>query len=300
MSGNNLQLINLPQYQVQVSPNINIAHTTDANLDVTGNAYFPFIVIKTNAVSRGVTLPAEVTFVGQKNNESINLSNMSMRIQVSLGNRIFVAYQNLLATLGGQLTLSQIAGGLPTASGTLYIKKGVYYIYNQFLTIQNGRLIYLGNSISDPGLNIRAIKSMNMPTFTLFGGETTESKSNNYVGALVRGRFLKPEITLISKPAMSQNDILSNLVFGSSQSQLSSDTLSALGPIASSLNLVQPSAGDGETTSNPLTSGIMKLGMFNPVQAFNFSIPLTPRWMIRTEASLEETGIDMMYEYETE
>lgn len=304
LSGNNLQMLNLPGYNVKVSPNLILNHGLDKKLDISGKAYFPYVEIKTNTVSNGVTLPSEVVFAGSKTSPFITPSNLIMKIEIALGDHIRVAYQDLIAYIGGGLSISQAYGALPTATGQLYITHGSYYIYNQFLTITNGRLIYVGNDLFDPALNIEAIKPMGSSHFSFFtfGQETNVTNAQaTYVGALIQGTLNRPSITLISNPPMSQNDILSYLMFGSPASQLAgTNSFAVLGSIASGLNLTSPNAGDGYASVNPLSSGLMQLGAFNPLQVFNFTLPLTTHWMIKTEASVEETGADILYRYSPE
>lgn len=300
LTGSNLQVANLSAYKIRMNPNL-LIQSQNQTMNVTGSAYFPFIEIVTNTMAHGVTLPSEVVIEGQKSNSLFIPTKIAMQVHISLGQHVYLDYQNLKANIAGNLAVSQIAGGLPTAQGILYITRGSYYIYNQFLTIQNGRLIYLGNILTDPGLNISAIKQVQASSFTYMGSsdQVLSEASSLYVGALVQGTLHHPQVSLISNPPMNQDDILSYLLFGSPRSQLAGNSLAVVGTVASSLQIMSPSAGDGTAPQNPLSTGLLKLGMFNPVQVFNFSIPLTKYLMIRTEASIEETGADIMYQYST-
>jgi len=302
--GNNLQVLNLPEYQMRVSPNIDLSNKAGFQyLDMQGTLTIPYINIKTNTVSQAVTLPPEIEVVGSNINKPfIKPSNMNIHLTLILGNHINVAYQHLLAKLSGQLTINQLPGGFPIAFGTLYVNEGSYYLYNQFLTIKNGRLIYFGNEIRNPLLNLRAIKNTTRSTFAAFtANEKTTSQAietENYVGALVQGTLLNPKVTLISNPPMSQNDILSYLLFGEPMNQVSGNPLSMLSTASSALNLLPPNASDGTAPTSPLTTGIMKLGAFNPIQAFNFTHPLSKHFSFKSESSIEEVGADLIYHYD--
>lgn len=300
--GSNLQTLNLPEYQMRLTPDINLSYTTNQNINITGHLIVPFLNIKTNSVAQAVVLPPEVQVLNKQDKPFFTSSNLKINLSVQLGDQIHVAYQHLLAKLSGNLTISQLIGGFPTAMGTIQVDEGSYFLYNQLLTIEQGRLIYLGSEIRNPLLDLRAIKKLNSSSFSgLLSQEENTPQSNEvdtYVGASIQGTLLNPHITLISNPAMSQNDILSYLLFGKPLNQMSGNSFAILGTVSSSLNMLSPNASDGSSPSSPLTNGIMKLGAFNPVQAFNFNYPWTKHFSFKTESSVEEVGADLIYRYD--
>lgn len=288
LNGNALQLMNLPHYQVALSPALNI-NINQNLIDITGNATIPFFKIVLDNFDSVVRLPSDVVIAGQKAPAALFPNRLALNLNVTLTKNNVFAYQNLYASSSGQLRITQIPGSRPTATGTLFINQGLYYLYNQVLTIEKGRLIYLGNTLTNPGLDLRALRR-------------TSQATHRYVGASIRGTLNHPDIRLISNPPMSQNDILAQLVFGSSVNQLASGGgLQALGTIASHINLVNPNIGDTEDENyqTQSTSPISKFASLNPLQGLNFQQDLGTNWFIQTQTGFTETSIDLMYSYRT-
>jgi len=107
-----------------------------------------------------------------------------------------------------------------TGTGEIIIHEGRYRAYGQRLDIEDGRLLFTGSSLDNPGLDVRAIRRVNEIT----------------VGLQVGGRLQQPQIELYSIPAMDQTDMLSYLILGrpmettnSSESQMMSQAALALG-----------------------------------------------------------------------
>ncbi|MGH8122957.1 MAG: translocation/assembly module TamB domain-containing protein, partial [Rudaea sp.] len=93
--------------------------------------------------------------------------------------------------------------------------------YGQDLTIQEGRLLFAGTPVENPGLDIRATRAF--------------PDQNISVGLRVGGTALEPQLTVFSNPAMEQSDALSYLVAGKPLSQLKGGEGNAVGSAASAL-----------------------------------------------------------------
>ena len=301
LTGEQLQLVQLKEYNITSSPNVIIVNDGD-HFTVTGDLVIPFLEIKTDDIRDAVQLPSEVEFVHRQTERPTFPTQLEMRIRLLLGNHIVVSYKDLHATVGGEIVVTQTLGGSPTGAGVLHIITGSYEVYNQLLDIKEGRLIYLGNLLNNPGLDIRAWKTVDpSQPGTLFRKILgTEDKNAVKVGASIRGTLDNPQIELISEPAMSQDDILAYLAFGFSQNNLTGAGLTVLSAIASGINLSHPNVSDTEDTDNSAgQKNVFKVGMLNSVQALHFRRNIGRRFAIETEASTVETGVDVYYIYQS-
>ena len=84
-------------------------------------------------------------------------------------------------------------------TGEITILEGRYRAYGQRLDTQNGRLLFTGSPLDNPGLDLRAVREVD----------------NITVGLEVRGRLQQPQIELFSIPTLGQTDMLSYLLLGS-------------------------------------------------------------------------------------
>ena len=118
------------------------------------------------------------------------------------------------------------------ANGELTITTGTFTIFGQTLNIEDGKLIYVGGPTTNPGLDIKATKTIHTfisPTqnsltqTSLSPARATPSQQINIplqqktivVGVSVTNTLNNPHITLFSdEPGLSQTDILSYLVLG--------------------------------------------------------------------------------------
>lgn len=342
LQGENLQIFNLPEYKIEASPNLTLHY--DNQLDIQGNVFIPFANIATKDLSNVVTLPNEVVFVHPQQTIPSSTSSLpatlSMHLQIVLGDKIHLQYENLSASLGGKVVILQNAGSPATATGELYAIKGKYRAYGKSLTIQNGRLLYAGNILTNPGLDIRAIQKIETVGLS---EQTNLFSSNNElkpirtgtqtvtVGVWVRGTLDKPELTLFSDPSgMGKNDVISYLVFGYPQSEITkSSSLALLNNVASNLNLggsnvtgstekikkklglselnvgsreiFDPSAKNYTTNATTFTVGKKlgrnlylrySVGLFDQVQILNLKYQITKNLSLQSETSTFKNNTD--------
>jgi translocation and assembly module TamB len=136
------------------------------------------------------------------------------------GREVHLVGLGLNGYLGGQLTVQDHPGTPTVGRGQIEVN-GTYRAYGQDLTIEQGRLLFAGTPVDNPGLNLRATRSF--------------PDQNVTVGLQVRGTARRPELTVFSNPAMEQSDALSYLVAGKPMSQLKSGEGDAVGSAARAL-----------------------------------------------------------------
>ncbi len=298
LTGNQLQVANTKEYKITASPHFNIIRK-DSNAFITGSLLLPYVHIMNEQYKQIVTLPSELTFAGKTKPESY-FKDFAAHIQVQLGNDVYIEYQQLHAELAGNLSVFKLPGALATGNGTLMITHGTYQIQDKLFTIENGRFIYVGNLLTDPGLDLVAIQPIAPQTKNFLGFNFTPSDNSSIkVGISVTGTLQYPILTLFSDPPLPQRDILSYMVFGQPSASISGvNALSLIGTLTDNLNMSQPISGNQSNAANGFLS-IFKMGSFNPVQAFNFTLPISKHWRLQTETSGTETSADILYEYET-
>lgn len=237
LKGQNLQLINLPDYKINFTPDM-ILTMNPSETNLQGEIEIPYAEIIGNHYADSITLSDDVIFEGSTEtlNSSSLLKNISMDLHLKITDRVKLIYKDLVATLNGNLLLTQRIGSAPIVSGELSTIKGTYSTYGQILDLQKGsRLTFAGSTLTNPGLDIRAIKhvkriTMNHPS--LFSTQILPSYTGTEpitVGVQISGTLNQSSISLFSVPGdLSQTDILSYLLFGKPQSQVTDASMSSL------------------------------------------------------------------------
>jgi translocation and assembly module TamB len=119
-------------------------------------------------------------------------------VNLLLGERVTFYGFGFEGQLGGRLRVEDRPGEVSTGTGEITITDGRYRAYGQRLDVNNGRVLFTGGRLDNPGLDVRAKRVVN----------------NITVGLRIRGRLQQPEVELFSDPAMDQSDMLSYLVLG--------------------------------------------------------------------------------------
>ncbi|MGZ8406562.1 MAG: translocation/assembly module TamB domain-containing protein, partial [Caulobacteraceae bacterium] len=118
--------------------------------------------------------------------------------------RVFVKGRGINA----EMSMNAHVGGStssPQLSGTARVVRGSYDFAGKRFEFEERGRVTLANRASDIALDLQA--SLQEPTVT--------------AQILIRGSAARPEITLTSTPALPQDEILSQVLFGTSASQLS-------------------------------------------------------------------------------
>lgn len=328
LQGKNLTALDIPKFHVMISPDIklNLAYP---DIMLEGKIVVPQAKIKLKHYVSSVTLPDETVFVGESEPKTPNfLSAAKLHLSVELGKDIFFSYKDFKTNVGGQLLIAQSPNSPATATGEIYAIKGQYSIYGQNLEIKTGRLIFTGNVLTNPGLNIEAIRKVKttsaggdaqMPTLESYAGTDTT------VGVRIVGTAENPTVTLFSIPAgLTQIQILSSL--GGEGAALMG-AISAINPGASRMagmtdkftkmlglsevNIASVQTFNSTTNQMQSTPSIVvgkqvskklslhySIGIFNPVSIFNVRYQLNKHWAIQSETSSIDNGADLLYGFE--
>ena len=173
--------------------------------------------------------------------------------------------------------------------------------------VEFGRLLYAGGPISNPGLDLRAVRHV--------GTITT--------GLKVRGSLNQPQIELFSLPAMSQTDALAYLLLGRPIENADGDEGEMMAKAALALGL---SGGDriarllgdrfgldemriessdtGDQTSlvigrylSPKLYVSYGVGLIEAVNTFSVRYQISDKWQLKGESG-EFKGADLFYTIE--
>ena len=145
-------------------------------------------------------------------------------VTVNAPNQIFIQGRGVDAELGGSLRLTGPASS-PQAVGTFTLQRGRLSIVAKRLTFTEGTVGFSGSLV--PYLNLTA----------------TTTTSSTTVTILVSGEATNPKFTFSSVPALPQDEVLAQLIFGRSMSNLSPLQIAQLAEAAAQL------AGVGGSTS---------------------------------------------------
>ncbi|OBZ94412.1 hypothetical protein ADU59_17260 [Pararhizobium polonicum] len=165
---------------------------------------------------------------------STKSGGVAFDLAVSAPGKLFVRGRGIDAELGGDLTIRGTAAQ-PAVSGGFEMRRGRLEILGKRLDFADGTISFGGNLI--PTLDLDATSTAGSTTITV----NVAGLSNN------------PNITFSSSPALPQDEILAQLIFNRSLSNLSALQIAQLASAVSEL------AGGG---SNSLLSGLRnKLGV---------------------------------------
>jgi autotransporter translocation and assembly factor TamB len=339
LTGNDLLLANSSEYKIIVSPDLTF--TADPSLmNLKGKIFVSSASLTPKNFTDTVTLSHDIVFIGQTQKQTLWPSELAVQIKLRLNDDISLLYENLNTTLAGSLTITQVPGSPAFATGQLYTLKGTYKAYGQTLMIREGRLLYTGNALTNPGLDIQAVK--NIKTISMGGTGVFSQSQSAYLGSdvitagvRVTGTFNQPIFSLFSIPGgMSQNDILSYILFGYPQSQISATSSLTLLKAASSLNSgtgnfdaltgkLQKALSFADITTestevydpnknsvvSTTTIGVNKqlgsklslhynIGLFYPVSILNLRYQFSKHWAVQSETSTIDNGVDLLYGFE--
>ncbi|RUY49765.1 translocation/assembly module TamB domain-containing protein, partial [Mesorhizobium sp. M7A.F.Ca.CA.001.12.1.1] len=151
-------------------------------------------------------------------------SGLALDVTVNAPNQIFIQGRGVDAELGGSLKLTGPASS-PQAVGTFTLQRGRLSILGKRLTFTEGTVGFSGSLV--PYLNLTATTTTTGATVTI----------------VVSGEATNPKFTFSSVPALPEDEVLAQLIFGRSMSNLSPLQIAQLAEAAGQL------AGVGGSTS---------------------------------------------------
>ena len=332
LSSNQFTLINTNSYKIIAGPNLNLIY----NNEVTKiNGVLNIIKANISPVdfSNTVTLTSDIVYVNNQNQPLYPKSaplKLFIDVLVKI-KQLAINYKGLQADIIGETKLIQTPSTELNAYGQLQLLRGSYKAYGQELAIQKESTITFNREIDNPQLNVTASKNISVSPQYI----TLPSYQPYLIaGIQVTGTADEPIIHLFSIPSgITQQDILSYLIFGFPQSQLTHSQASALysafnmidtGNSVYSLSSLQKNIqkefgfsefGLGNTSeynsvtqqyetgtafvvgkriTNNLTA-TYNVGLLVPVNVLYLRYQLTQRWALQSDSSALGNGGDILY-----
>ena len=196
IKGENFEVSRIPEARVQVSPDLQVK-IQHHNINISGNVDIPFARLQPKDVTTAVRVSDDAVMVGGEQQPEPKWL-IASKVRLTLGDKVNFFGFGFEGQLGGSLLLEEEPGQLTKASGEINVLEGRYRAYGQRLEIERGRLVFAGGPLTNPGLDLRAVRHVNAIT----------------AGVKVKGSLVEPQLELFSTPAMGQTDMLSYLILG--------------------------------------------------------------------------------------
>ena len=239
LSGANLRVVNIPEARIQVSPDVNMKFS-GRRIDVTGTIALPYArLARPDQLTNAVRASGDEIIVSARRAAPGAGFSVFSDVTLNLGERVTIDTLGLAGRLSGSLRTVTDDTGFERGTGELQVEEGKYTAYGRKLDIERGRLLFNNGPLSDPAIDLRAIKKF--PDIT--------------AGVNVRGTLRSPRMTFFSDPAVAQAQIVSLLLAGGS------------------LETVQ-NTSDGATRSNSARANLLLQGSALLFQQFGGKVGL--------------------------
>ena len=304
-SGTNLRLVNVPEVRIVASPEL-LMQVDGRRIDVSGEVTLPYARIAPVELRGAVLSSSDEVIVGAPVTPAGKRFQVYSRLKLVLGGDVNIETYGLAGKLSGSVTATSGPDAPDTGVGELKVDEGKYTVLARRLDIERGRLLFNGGPLSNPGVDIRAVKRL----------------SDIVAGVNVRGTLREPRLSFFSDPPISQTQIVSLLVAGGS---LESVQTNAADQVGSSRNQVLAQGGallaselgaqwgleDITVESNRQNQTSLVLGKYlSPRIYVSYGVSLTEsintaklqytlgdRWTFKTEAG-ENRSADIVYAIE--
>ncbi|HEX4299292.1 MAG TPA: translocation/assembly module TamB domain-containing protein [Gammaproteobacteria bacterium] len=221
LQGEDFRSIDILEAQVDLSPDLNFS-LDGRDLKVDGTVKVPHAALKPRDLSGTAQVSPDQVLVGEEGGPPEERWHLRSRINVMLGDDVYFDGFGLTGDITGSVMADTEPGHVTTGSGELNVKNGFYapqFIHNAFyqnlysalqqkLSIEYGRLLFTGGPITDPALDVRAVRGTAHPEMVQFG--QVEQK----VGVQVRGLLTAPNISLWADPPLPQSQLIAYLITG--------------------------------------------------------------------------------------
>jgi translocation and assembly module TamB len=200
--GKDFMAANIPGAKVIIEPDLNFERGTE-KMTLGGTVTVPRADIDlTKLPKQGASVQRaspDVIVVDDENAAVAKSKSVPLEAHVTvvLGKNVNLVGYGLTSKVEGELVVHELPEQETTANGEVRVS-GKYKAYGQDLTIQQGRLLYAGQKITDPQVNLIATRTVDTVTAKL----------------IVSGTAQKPLLEVTSDPPLPQTQALSYLVAG--------------------------------------------------------------------------------------
>jgi len=320
VSGERFEVVDIPSAWVRISPDLRVRLSDREGIDVQGEVRIPeALITPASSVGNVVKVSEDVVFVDPEQPESLPADfkgwAVRSRVDILLGNQVHFKGAGLKSRLWGKVQASNRPGKPTVGNGEVWLE-GTYQAYGQDLRIEQGRIVFTGGAIENPGLDIRAFRRI----------QSDRSLEEKVAGVVIGGTAAAPELSLYSRPTLDQTNILSYIVLGKPAAQAGTEEGAALlgAALASQLQgdrgdltqeIAQQFGLDEATISTGGSEGFERsqlligkylspklyigygVGLFDAAMVLRIRYQLAERLFLETETG-EQSGVDLLYHLE--
>ncbi len=288
IQGQNLLAVQVPDVRATVSPDLTL-NVLPAGIRIQGRVDIPSADITPNVVigesqTGGTAVKASSDVVltdTSRADESTHVDETNSappfavagNVALQLGENVKLAVVGFNSKLAGGIRLTlDPKNAMPSAEGEIQIVDGYFRSYGQDLTIDKGRVLFLGGPADNPGLDIKAYRTIHdKPSEYLSAGKVSKA------GVHIQGRAQEPRVKLFSEPMTDDKNILSYIVTGSALG----------GDIRKDLSL--------GTYLKPDLYVSIGYDLFENEKAFNLRYEINQRLGVEGTAGDRDSGVDFSY-----
>lgn len=239
LKGKNLTLSQTPEYFILADPSLHLQLKNKIPY-LSGTIFIPEAEIETQAFGGDTLEPSHDMVIINDQPSSTTptqkqpmdyASALNTHINIELGDKIRYKGFGLESHVAGKLNIFTQNANLH-ARGKLLLVDGKYRVHGNVLNIQHGHIAFLGDQITNPSWDIRAVKQIYTPIQNkLFRApkkqqdtvffESEDNKMVPYqpilVGVSLKGTVQHPILKMFSIPTLKEADIISYLVLNKPQ-----------------------------------------------------------------------------------
>lgn len=310
--GDKFQAANTAELRATISPDLKVS-IKGRKVDVSGTLTVPKASITPITFDSGIAPTSDQRIVRQGGEADADTGmTLTADVKLVLGSKVHFEGFGLKTDLTGSVRAIEQPGRPGSGRGEVRLEGGRYKAYGQDLEIQQGRLLFNGGPLTEPGLEIRAVR---------------KPADEIEIDVLVRGTLAKPLFQVTSIPPMPRERQLAWLVLGHDlESTNSGDERAMLANAALSLGLtgtdfiaqnlrgrlgideISIGADSGDEADqarftigkylSPKLYVSYGVGIFQPGNVFKLLYDLGHGFKLSTESGVV-TGGDLLYTVET-
>ncbi len=221
ITGKDFQAADLPEYQVVVSPKLRLIHNGNGTV-LTGTIVVPKARIAPLGFGGATNSSSDVVVIDSGDKPPENSLPFSASVAVEFGQEVAVDAFGVKGFLDGSLKVNAKPSRPITALGSLSLRDTSVAFEGVSLQLNEGRIFYQGGPIDNPGLDIRASRTV----------DKIEA------GIHLTGSVDDMSIKLFSDTPMEDSTILSWLLSGQNGVSASRSGDATLSPAAAALSKI--------------------------------------------------------------
>ncbi len=276
ITGENFRAVNFPELQMTLSPDLVLTGSSD-RLALQGSLLVPLLAIR-GSIGTPEVQPSKDVIVTTTVEQRQELAFATdIRVNVELGEEVTVKTGGVETRLAGGGTVTMGPTNELLARGEIRLVSGSYRAHGVNLDIRQGVLSYQGDILTNPDLRIFAAREV---------GEVL-------AGVQITGNAEAPVVSLYSRPAMPDRDILGYMLMGraiSTESQEADMLMMGTGSLLKNY---------GGGLSELGITEIDIQGLFTGTGGLRLRRKIAEKWEVQSTIGTE-SGVDLFYIIELE